>query len=177
MRWAQYFKLQSRHSPLLHKLFKLSLSHLHAIVGEVILDFFRVKNVEPVLLVIGNSGVRSHRRHILIGILKASVRRCWAPVAWPVLILRVSPVSLVRVLPLSLLLFFEHGLHIFLHRHRELSISIHRCVVASVQFCVLVVHIHATATWEVSVTEYHALYLIEKWLIFILQCLLTLRPF
>lgn len=159
MRWAQNFKLQGRHSSLLHKLFELSFSHLHPIVSEVILDFFWVKNVESILLVIGNSGIRSHRRHTVLvcGIFKPTVRCRWASVARSVLILRVCPVSLIRILPLTLLLFFEHWLDIFLHRHRELSIRIHWCIVARVQFCVLVVHIHATAAWKVSVTEYHAL--------------------
>ena len=157
MCWAQNFKLKSWHHALLHKLLQLSLSHFHAIIVEVVLQFLRIKDIKAILLM-----VRYWWCLVLWRAFKLTLRICtvrvggW-PVGRPVLVLRIGAVSLIGIRPLVLILVFKHRLNVFSHGLSELAVGVQRRTVSCVEFCVLVVHVHAASAWEISIAKYHAL--------------------
>lgn len=132
---------------MLNKFLQLSLSDFHAIIVEVILQFLRIENVEPVLLVVSHG---SSWRHSWVGLILAStwwllalVRVCRRSVTRSILVLRIGPVSLIGISPLILILVFEHRLDIFSHGLSELPVGVQRCTVACVELSVLVIDVHA----------------------------------
>jgi hypothetical protein len=159
---AQDFQLKSRHSSSLYKFIKLGFSNLHSVIIKIILNFLRVENIESILLVIRNCSYISsilHGRNIALSTwsFHVWVVVCWAPIAWSILILRVSSIRLIGVLPLVLILILKHSSNIFFHGHGELSIGIHWSIVAGIKFGILIIYVHASTTWEISVTKNHSL--------------------
>ena len=69
----------------------------------------------------------------------------------------ISALFICIRMPLTALLLLDQVLHIFLHRLSQLTISIQRCIVRTVYLCVLVVYIHATSAWKVTIANYETL--------------------